>query len=59
MIGNFKKTKAMDKYKIYRIYSGNSPRRLLRKGLTLEEAKRVVKSYKSTKKSMVVFTKQK
>lgn len=45
-------------YKVVKIFRISSRRQVLRRGLTREEAKRVVNSYPDSNKSMVVFMKQ-
>ena len=45
-------------YKVVKIFRISGRRQVLRKGLTREEAKRVVNSYPNSNKSMVVFMKQ-
>ena len=45
-------------YKVVKVFRKSYRHKLLRKNLTLEEAKRVVKSYPNSNTSMVVFTKQ-
>lgn len=45
-------------YKVVKIFRVSSRRQVLRRGLTREEAKRVVNSYPDSNKSMVVFMKQ-
>ena len=45
-------------YKVLKLYNKSRRREVIRRGLTLEEAKRLVNSYPDSKTSMVVFTKQ-
>ena len=45
-------------YKVVKIFRVSNRRQVLRRGLTREEAKRVVNSYPDSNKSMVVFMKQ-
>lgn len=45
-------------YKVCRIYRDSARRKVLRRGLTRDEAKRVVNSYPDSQRSMVVFEKQ-
>ena len=45
-------------YKVVKVFRISSRRQVLRRGLTREEAKRVVNSYPNSNKSMVVFMKQ-
>ena len=45
-------------YKVVKLFRVSQRREVLRRGLTLEEAKRVVNSYKDSNRSMVVFCKQ-
>lgn len=45
-------------YKVLKLYSKSRRREVIRRGLTLEEAKRLVNSYPDSTTSMVVFTKQ-
>ena len=45
-------------YKVVKIFRVSSRRQVIRRGLTLEEAKRVVNSYPDSNNSMVVFCKQ-
>ena len=46
------------RYKVFRVGRISLRRKILRRGLTLEEAKRVTKSYPSSTRSMICFTKQ-
>ena len=45
-------------YKVVKIFRVSNRRQVLRRGLTREEAKRVVNSYPDSNRSMVVFMKQ-
>ena len=45
-------------YKVVKIFKVSSRREVIERGLTLEEAKRVVNSYPDRSTSMVVFMKQ-
>lgn len=45
-------------YKVVKLYRKSQRREVIRRGLTREDAKRVVNSYKDSKTSMVVFMKQ-
>ena len=45
-------------YKVVKIFRVSNRRQVLRRGLTREEAKRVVNSYPDSNTSMVVFMKQ-
>jgi len=45
-------------YKVVKIFRVSNRRQVLRRGLTREEAKRVVNSYPDSSRSMVVFMKQ-
>lgn len=45
-------------YKVFRIFRKSGRRRIIERGLTREEAKRVVKSFPSSNTSMVCFDKQ-
>ena len=45
-------------YKVYRLFRVSGRRQILERGLTREEAMRVVNRYKDSQKSMVVFDKQ-
>ncbi len=45
------------KYKVVKVFRVSSRRQILRKGLSREEAKRVVDSYPNSTRSMVVFSK--
>lgn len=45
-------------YKVYRVFRKSSRRVIIERGLTREEAKRVVNSYPNSNSSMVVFDKQ-
>lgn len=45
-------------YKVYKVFRKSNRRKVLRKGLTRDEAKAVVNSYPDSNRSMVVFDKQ-
>lgn len=45
-------------YKVYRTYKVSGKRKVIARGLTREEAKRMVNSYPDSNTSMVVFDKQ-
>lgn len=45
-------------YKVYRIFRKSNRREVIRRGLSREEAMRLVNSYPSSSRSMVVFDKQ-
>lgn len=45
-------------YKVTKIYRVSNRREVLERGLTRDEAKRVVNSYPDSSRSMVVFSKQ-
>lgn len=45
-------------YKVVKLFRVSNRREVLRRGLTREEAKRVVNSYPDSNRSMVVFMKQ-
>ena len=45
-------------YKVVKIFRVSNRRQVLRRGLTREEAQRVVNSYPDSNRSMVVFMKQ-
>lgn len=45
-------------YKVTKIYRVSNRREVLERGLTRDEAKRVVNSYPNSSRSMVVFSKQ-
>lgn len=45
-------------YKVYKIFRVSNRRQIIRRGLTIEEAKRLVNSYPNSTRSMVVFSKQ-
>jgi hypothetical protein len=45
------------KYKVLRIYRNSGRKVILYKGLTEKEAQRIVKSFPSNEKSMVIYTK--
>lgn len=45
-------------YKVYKIFRVSMRREIIRRGLTIDEAKRLVNSYPNSTRSMVVFSKQ-
>lgn len=45
-------------YKVYKIFRVSMRRKIIRRGLTIDEAKRLVNSYPNSTRSMVVFSKQ-
>jgi ribosomal protein L7/L12 len=45
-------------YKVMKIFRISSRRQVIKRGLTLEEAKQLVNSCPDSSRSMVVFTKQ-
>jgi hypothetical protein len=45
-------------YKVVKIFRKSNRREIIRRNLTIEEAKRVVNSYPDSNTSMVVFYKQ-
>ncbi len=45
-------------YKVVKLFRVSQRREVLRRGLTLDEARSVVNSYKDSSRSMVVFYKQ-
>lgn len=45
-------------YKVYKIFRVSHRRQIIRRGLTIDEAKRLVNSYPNSSRSMVVFSKQ-
>jgi len=45
-------------YKVYKIFRVSHRRQIIRRGLTIDEAKRLVNSYPNSTRSMVVFSKQ-
>jgi len=45
-------------YKVYKVFRKSCRRQIIERGLTREEAKRVVDSFPSNNNSMVVFDKQ-
>lgn len=51
-------TKYIGTYKVYKVFRISHRRQILRRGLTRDEAIRVVNSYKDSSRSMVVFDKQ-
>ena len=45
-------------YKVVKVFKVSGRREIIERGLTMEQAKRVVNSYPNSNRSMVVFTKQ-
>ena len=45
-------------YKVYKVFRVSMKRKVIRRGLTLDEAKNLTASYPSSNRSMVVFSKQ-
>jgi len=45
-------------YKVVKVFKVSGRREIIERGLTIEQAKRVVNSYPDSNTSMVVFTKQ-
>ena len=45
-------------YKVYKVFRISRKREIIRRGLTKEEAMRLVNSYPDSNRSMVVFSKQ-
>lgn len=45
-------------YKVVKLFRVSNRRQVLRRGLTIDEAKKVVNSYPDSSRSMVVFCKQ-
>jgi hypothetical protein len=45
-------------YKVVKIFRVSGRRKIIERGLTIEEAKRLVNSYPDSSRSIVVFTKQ-
>jgi len=45
-------------YKVVKIFRVSKRRKVIERGLTMDEAKRVVNSFPNSEKSMVVFMKQ-
>jgi len=45
-------------YKVYKVFRVSRRREIIRRGLTIDEAKRLVNSYPDSSRSMVVFSKQ-
>jgi len=45
-------------YKVYKVFRVSCKRAIIRRGLTLEEAQRLVRSYPNSSRSMVVYSKQ-
>ena len=45
-------------YKVVKVFKVSGRREIIERGLTIEQAKRVVERYPDSNKSMVVFTKQ-
>jgi hypothetical protein len=50
--------KIKGKYMIYKVFRHSARKQVLRINLTRDEAQRVVRQYKDSSRSMVVFTKQ-
>lgn len=50
--------KIKGKYMVYKVFSHSARRQVLRINLTESEAQQVVRGYKSSSRSMVVYTKQ-
>ena len=46
----------MEKYIVYKLFRKSGRKVILERNLTLDEAKRVVKSYPNSNTSMVIFT---
>jgi hypothetical protein len=46
------------RYKVFRVYRNSARRVTIDKGLTLDEAQRLVRSFPSTDRSMVCYTQQ-
>jgi len=55
---NSTEKKYIGTYKVMKLFRVSRRREVIRKGLNLEEAKRLVNSYPDSSRSMVVFTKQ-
>ena len=47
----------IERYNVYKVFRKSARRILIDKGLTKEEAMKLVQSYPDSSKSMVVFTK--
>lgn len=45
-------------YKVYRVYRYSDRREVIQRGLTLEQAQRLTRSFPDSNRTMVVFTKQ-
>lgn len=45
-------------YKVVKVFRKSQRRQIIRRGLTIEEAKRLTNSYPDSQRSMVVFAKQ-
>lgn len=50
--------KIKGKYMVYKVFRHSARRQILRINLSREDAQRVVKQYKDSSRSMVVFTQQ-
>ena len=48
----------MEKYKVFRVMRKTGNRKTLAKGLSREQAQKMVQSFQHSEKSMVCFTKQ-
>lgn len=48
----------MEKYKVFRVMRKTGNRKTLVKGLSMEQAQKMVQSFPNSDKSMVCFTKQ-
>lgn len=46
------------RYKVFRVYRNSARRVTIEKGLTLNEAQRLVRSFPSSDRSMVCYTEQ-
>lgn len=53
-----KKKEYIGTYKVYKLYRQSCRRQIIERGLTREQAKRLVDSYHDSKKHIVVFDKQ-
>jgi hypothetical protein len=45
-------------YKVYKVFRKSARKQVIERGLTLEEAQRLVRSFPNSNRSMVVYTKQ-
>lgn len=45
-------------YKVYKVFRVSNRREIIKRGLSLDEAKRLVNRYPDSNRSMVVFSKQ-